>query len=78
MLTWIVVDDFLKNWTASTENNLMSFELSLIIRDQGHIRVFSFLVKLLGQMSKMLRKLLPGHVIMFGHPADSDQLSLKS
>ena len=40
MLTWIVVDDLLKNWTASTENNLVSFELSLIITDQGHIRMF--------------------------------------
>ena len=37
ILTWIVVDDLLKNWTASTENNLVSFELSLIVRDQGYI-----------------------------------------
>ena len=33
MLTGITLNDLLEDWTASTEENLVSFELSLIIRN---------------------------------------------
>ena len=46
MWTWIVVNDLLENWTASTENNLVSFELNLIITDQGDIRMPSLLIEI--------------------------------
>ena len=37
MLTGIALNDLLEDWTASTEDNLVSFELSLIIRNQRDI-----------------------------------------
>ena len=49
-----IVNDFLKNWTASTENNLVSFELSLIIRDQGDICISFFLVEIFEHQLKMI------------------------
>ena len=54
MLTWIAVDDFLKNWTASTENNFVGFELSLIITDQGHIRILPFFIEIFEHRLKMI------------------------
>ena len=59
MLTWIVVDDLLKNWTASSENNLVSFELSLIITDQGHIRILPFFIEIFEHQLKMVSECVP-------------------
>ena len=59
MLTRITVNNLLQNWTGSTENNLVSLKLSLIITDQGYIIIFSFLVKIFEQQLKMVGECVP-------------------
>ena len=54
MLTWIAVNDLLKDWTAGTEDNLVSFELSFIIRDQRDVCISSLLVEIFEQPLEML------------------------
>ena len=67
MLTWIVVNDLLKNWTGSTENNPVSFELSLIIRDQSNIRVSAVTIKILEHKLKMFREGFPRQATFIRH-----------
>ena len=55
----IIVDDLLKNWTASSENKLVSLELSLIITDQGYIRMFLFFIEIFEHQLKMYRECVP-------------------
>ena len=59
MLTWIAVNDLLEDWTASTEDNLVSFELSLIIRDQGYVGIPSLMEEIFEHQPKMLCESLP-------------------
>ena len=59
MLTLIAIKDLLKNWTGSTENNPVSFELSLIIRDQSNIRVSAVTIKILEDKLKMFWECFP-------------------
>ena len=40
------LNDLLEDWTASTKDKLVSFELSLIIRDQSYICISSLLVEI--------------------------------
>ena len=54
MLTWIAVNDLLKDWTAGTEDNLVSFELSFIIRDQRDVCISSLLVEIFEHHLEML------------------------
>ena len=49
----------LKDWTASTKDNLVSFELNLIITDQGYIRVSVFFIEIFEHQLKMLRECVP-------------------
>ena len=67
MLTWIVVEDLLKNWTANTENNLVSFELSLIITDQGYIRMFPFFIEIFEDQLKMISECVPVQSVLLSH-----------
>ena len=48
MLTWTTVDDLLEDWT---EDNLVNFELSLIIRDERD--VFCLFYDLYDQVEKV-------------------------
>ena len=54
MLTWIAINDLLEDRTASTEDNLVSFELSLIIRDQRDVCISSLLVEIFEHHLEML------------------------
>ena len=54
MLTWIAVNDLLKDWTAGTEDNLVGFEQSLIIRDQRDVCMSSLLVEISEHKLEML------------------------
>ena len=70
-MTWIAVNDLLKNWTARTENNLVSFELSLIIRDQRDVRISSLLVEIFEHQLEMLREAVPVESVLFCHHCSS-------
>ena len=64
MMTWIAVNDLLKDQTAGTKDNLVGFELNLVIRDQGHIRMFLFFIEIFEHQLKMIRECLPGKIIL--------------
>ena len=68
MWTWIVVNDLFENWTASTQNNLVSLELSLIITDQGYVRMSLFIVEFFEHQLKMFRECVPSDFVIVCHP----------
>ena len=67
MLTWIVVNDHLKNWTASTENNLVGFELSLILTHKSEISQSFLLIKISEHQPQMVWECIPGQSILLHH-----------
>ena len=67
MLTWIVVNDLLKHWTTSTENNLVSFELSQIIRDQGYIGILTSVINLSKHAAEVVRESMPAQIVFRLH-----------
>ena len=62
-----IVNDFLKNWTASTENNLVDFELSLTEFDQGHIRIPPFFIEVFEHQLKMISESVPVKSVLLRH-----------
>ena len=48
------LNDLLEDWTASTEDNFVSFKLSLIIRDQRDICVSPLLVEIFKHQLEMV------------------------
>ena len=63
----MVVNDLLKNWTASSENNLVSFELSLIIRDQRDVCISSLLEEIFEHHLEMLCEGVPVESVFLCH-----------
>ena len=67
MLTWIAVNDLLKDWTAGTEDNLVSSELSLVITYQGHVGMCLLLVQSSEHQAEVLGEILPGQLVFMNH-----------
>ena len=67
MLTWIAVNDLLKDWTAGTEDNLVSSELSLVITYQCHVSVSLLLMQSSEHQAEMLGEILPAQLVFMNH-----------
>ena len=66
-MTWIAVNDLLKDWTASTEDNLVGFELNLIIRDQRDVCKFSLLEEIFEHHLEMFGEFIPVESVFLCH-----------
>ena len=67
MLTWIAVNDLLEDWTAGNEDNLVSFELSLIIRDQRDVCISSLMVEIFEKQLEMFCEAIALETVFLFH-----------
>ena len=66
-MTWIAVNDLLKYWTAGNEDNLVSFALNLIIRDQRDVCISSFLEEISEHHLEMRGEFIPVESVFLCH-----------
>ena len=59
--------EYLQDWTASTEENLVSFGLSLMIRDQRDVCISSFLEEISEHHLEMRGEFIPVESVFLCH-----------